>query len=383
MVALIVLLDHLLRFAFFLGAAYFLLLSVSNIVWLRLSSHSPRVTRGRMVSVLIPARDEEKNIGPCLDSLLDQTYSNYEIVVLNDQSTDRTGAVLADYARRYPEKVRAIKGEPLPGKGWSGKPHAMQQLSRHAHGDYLLFTDADTVHGRQSIAWSVTNMEWHKADCISGYVFQELNTIGEQFIVPATYIMSAMVLPLWLIAALPAPGLSFAIGQVIMFRRSAFEAIGGYARVAEKITDDLAIARELKRAGYREVFLDIRRHVRCRMYDGYRASFNGISKNIYDLARNRTAFFAAAVTLLVTFVVLPLALLPIQILTGSPAAQLTFLCVLLFLAAWALVLYDRGLRWWTPFLYPVLFIHLLYMAWWSFGRANSGHGVIWKGRTLQ
>ena len=383
MIALIVLLDHIVRLLFFLGAAYFLLLSVSNIVWLRLSSHSPRITRGRMVSVLIPARDEEKNIGPCLDSLLDQTYSNYEIVVLNDQSTDRTGEVCADYARRYPGKVRAIKGEPLPGKGWSGKPHAMQQLSRHARGDYLLFTDADTVHGRQSIAWSVTNMEWHKADCISGYVFQELNTIGEQFIVPATYIMSAMVLPLWLIAALPAPGLSFAIGQVIMFRRSAFEAIGGYTRVAEKITDDLAIARELKRAGYREVFLDIRRHVRCRMYDGYRASFNGISKNVYDLARNRTAFFAAAVTLLVTFVVLPLALLPIQLLTGSSAAQLTFLCVLLFLAAWALVLYVRGLRWWTPFLYPVLFVHLLYMALWSFGRASSGRGVIWKGRTLQ
>jgi chlorobactene glucosyltransferase len=382
MIALIVPLDHIVRLLFFLGAAYFLLLSISNIIWLRLSSHSPRLTRGRMVSVLIPARDEEKNIGPCLDSLLDQTYSNYEIVVLNDQSTDRTWEVLADYVRRYPGKVRAIEGEPLTGKGWSGKPHAMQQLSRHARGDYLLFTDADTVHGRQSIAWSVTNMECHKADCISGYVFQELNTLGEQFIVPATYIMSAMVLPLWLIAALPAPGLSFAIGQVMMFRRSVFEAIGGYTRVAGKITDDLAIARELKRAGYREVFLDIRRHVRCRMYDGYRASFNGISKNIYDLARNRTAFFAAAVTLLVTFVVLPLALLPIQLLTGSPAAQLTFLCVLLFLAAWSLVLYDRGLRWWTPFLYPVLFVHLLYMALWSFGRASSGHGVIWKGRTL-
>ena len=382
MVTLIVLLDHMLRFLFFLGAAYFLLLSISNIIWLRLSSHRPRITQGRMVSVLIPARDEEKNIGPCLDSLLDQTYSNYEIVVLDDQSTDGTGEVLADYARRCAGKVRAIEGEPLPGTGWRGKPHAMQQLSRHARGDFLLFTDADTVHGRESIAWAVTNMEWHKADCVSGYVLQELNTIGEQFIVPATYIMSAMVLPLWLIAALPAPGLSFAIGQVIMFRRSAFEAIGGYARVAEKITDDVAIARELKKAGYREVFLDIRRHVRCRMYDGYRASFNGLSKNIYDLARNRSVFFAAAVTLLVTFVVLPLALLPIQLITGSPAAQRTFLCIMLFLAAWALVLYDRGLRWWTPFLYPVLFAHLLYMAWWSLGRASSGHGVVWKGRTL-
>jgi hypothetical protein len=119
------------------------------------------------------------------------------------------------------------------------------------------------------------------------------------------------------------------------------------------------------------------------MYEGYRASFNGLSKNIYDLARNRSVFFAAAVTLLAAFVVLPLALLPIQLLTGNPAVTLTFACVLLFLLAWALVLYDRGLRWWVPLLYPVLYVHLLYMAWWSFGQAASGHGIVWKRRTLR
>jgi chlorobactene glucosyltransferase len=383
MTSLIVFLDHLIRLLFLLGSAYFLLLSISNIVWLRLSSHAPRITRGRMVSVLIPARDEEKNIGPCLESLLDQTYANYEIVVLDDQSSDRTWEIVSEYARRNPDRLRVVKGEPLRGGGWCGKPHAMQQLSREARGEYLLFTDADTVHGRQSIAWAVTNMEWHKADCVSGYVTQEMNTLGEQCIVPATYIMSAIVLPLWLITALPSPVLSFAIGQVIIFRRHAFEAIGGYSRVAGKITDDLAIARELKKAGFREVFLDIRRHVRCRMYDGYRASFNGISKNIYDMMRTRTLFFAAALTLLVTFIVLPLALLPIQIITGNPAVQRTFLCVMIFLAAWALVLWDRGMRWWTPFLYPILFLHLLYMAWWSFTQSSSGHGIVWKGRTLR
>jgi chlorobactene glucosyltransferase len=383
MTSIVVLLDNLVRLLFVLGAGYFFLLSLSNIVWLRLSSRKPSLTRGGLVSVLIPARDEEKNIGQCLDSLLTQTYRDYEILVLDDQSSDRTGEIIAEYERRHPERVRVVKGRPLAGDGWYGKPHAMQQLSEHARGEYLLFTDADTVHGRESLAWAVTNMEWHEADCVSGYVFQEMNTLGEQFIVPATYIMSAMVLPLWLIASLPAPGLSFAIGQMIMFRRRAFEAIGGYSRVRGKISDDLAIARELKKAGFREVFLDIRRHVRCRMYEGYRASFNGLSKNIYDLARNRSVFFAAAVTLLAAFVVLPLALLPIQLLTGNPAVTLTFACVLLFLLAWALVLYDRGLRWWVPLLYPVLYVHLLYMAWWSIGQASAGHGVVWKGRTLR
>ena len=376
-------LEQVVLLVFFCGAAYFLLLSISNIAWLRLSSQPARLTRGRMVSVLIPARNEERTLPSCLDSLIAQTYANYEIVILDDQSTDGTWELISSYERRYPGRVRAVRGEPLGPGGWFGKPHAMQQLSRYAAGDYFLFTDADTVHGPQSVAWAVTNLEAHHADCLSGYVFQEMNTIGEQFIVPATYIMSAMLLPLWLITALRAPGISFAIGQLILFRRRAFEAIGGYERVRGTISDDLAIARELKRAGFREVFLDIRRHVRCRMYDGYRASFDGMAKNIYDLARHRSVFFAAAVTLLVGIVVLPLALVPIQILTGSPALQRTLLSVGLFFVAWSLVLYDRGLPWFLPFLYPILFVHLLYMAWWGVGHAITGQGVVWKGRTLR
>jgi chlorobactene glucosyltransferase len=375
--------ENWVRLIFLFGAAYFLLLSISNVVWLRLSSRAPRVHRGRKVSVLVPARNEEGNLPACLDSLLDQAYGNYEIVVLDDQSSDGTWEIISSYQRRNPGRLRGVKGEPLSQAGWLGKPHAMQQLAEQATGEYLMFTDADTVHGRESIAWAVTNLEAHHADCVSGYVQQELVTLGEQCIVPATYIMSAMLLPLWLISSVPIPGLSFAIGQLLVIRRSAFQAIGGYARVSDEISDDLAIARELKRAGFREVFLDIRRHVRCRMYDGYRASFHGLSKNIYDIARRRTILFAVGVTLLVVFVVFPLALLPIQILTGAAGAGRTLLAVAAFLVAWAVVLYDRGLRWWAPFLYPVLFIHLLYMAWWSFAQVVTGHGVSWKGRTMR
>ncbi len=368
---------------FILGTLYFLLLSASNVLWLRLSSRPPRIRRGRMVSVLIPARDEEENIGACIDSLLTQSYMNYEIVALDDQSHDGTWKIIEGFARRFPDRVRGIRGKPLPASGWSGKTHAMQQLARHARGEYLMFTDADTVHGRDSISWAVTNIEAHRADCISGYVFQELATLGELFIVPTIYIMSAMVLPLWLIGATRTPGLSFAIGQLIVFRRSAFEAIGGYASVRGQISDDVAIARELKRAGFRQVFLDMRRHVRCRMYSGYRASFNGIAKNIYDFAKRRTLFLAAAITLLVGLVVFPFALLPVLLVTGNPAIQFASLCVVLFLAAWTLALYDRGLPWWSPLLYPVMFLHLLYMAWWSIARAFGGHAVVWKGRALR
>ncbi len=119
------------------------------------------------------------------------------------------------------------------------------------------------------------------------------------------------------------------------------------------------------------------------MYSGYRASFNGISKNIYDFAKRRALFLVSAITLLVGLVVLPFALLPILIITGDPGIQFASRCVLLFLAAWMLALYDRGLPWWAPLLYPIMFLHLLYMAWWSIVQAFSGRAVLWKGRALR
>jgi len=366
-----------------LGASYFLFLSLSNIIWLRLSSRKPHTTTGGKVSVLIPARNEEANLKRCLESLVVQTYTNYEVVVLDDQSTDRTWEIIDSYAKRYPGLIRAVNGKPLPRNGWNGKPFAMQQLSEYASGDYFLFTDADTIHSKESIAWSVTNIESHRVDCLSGYVSQELNTFGEVLIVPATYIMTTMILPLWLIAVTKSPGLSFAIGQFIMFRRQAYERIGGYASVSEHISDDIFVVRELKKAGFRLIFLDIRNYVRCRMYKGYRASFDGICKNIYDFFKKRPVFLAAALSALVFFVVLPSMLLPIQLIFGNSSVKIISLSVTIFLLAWSLTLYNRGLKWWAPFLYPLLFLHLLYMAWKSFGRVATGQGVFWKGRVLR
>ena len=375
----IVFLLHLLAAA---GTLCILLLSLANILWLRSSSYRPSTTDMGKVSVLIPARNEESNIRRCLESLLHQSYTNYEIVVLDDLSTDRTWEIISEYARRYPKLLRAVKGAPLP-RGWCGKTHAMQLLSQHAQGDYLLFTDADTVHTRESIAWAVTNINKHRSDFLSGYVRQEIQSFGEALIVPTTYIMSTMVLPLWLIPRSNTSMLSFAVGQLVMFRRRAFEAIDGYSSVSNQISEDVFVARAVKKAGFRVVFLDIRRYVRCRMYEGYQESFNGIAKNIYDFFKNQPAFFAFVCSILVAFIVLPLVLVPIEFYTGSSMLRFSLFSVATFLLAWSLSLYDRGQKWWVPLLYPLTFLHLLYMAWKSFGRVATGLGIVWKGRVFK
>jgi chlorobactene glucosyltransferase len=375
----VILLLHLLT-AF--GTLAILALSLANILWLRSSGYrAVSADRGK-VSVLIPARNEEANIRLCLDSLLDQSYTNYEIIVLDDCSKDRTWPIIREYALRSPGRLKAVRGSPLP-QGWCGKTHAMQLLSQYADGDYLLFTDADTIHSRESLAWTVTNINEHRADFLSGYVQQDLRSFGEALIVPTTYIMSAIVMPFCLIPRANSSMIAMAVGQMVMFRREAFEAIGGYASVATQISEDVFVARAVKKAGYRTVFLDLRDQVTCRMYEGYRNSFDGVGKNIYDFFKNQPAFFASVASVLVAFIVLPLVLAVIEMQTGSPLLRLSVFSVLCFVLAWSLTLYDRGLKWWVPLLYPLTFVHLLYMAWKSFGRAAANAGVVWKGRVFK
>ena len=364
------------------GTLAILVMSLANILWLRSSGHRACSADGGKISVLIPARNEEANIRRCLDSLLDQSYSNYEIIVLDDCSRDRTWQILREYAIRHPRRLQAVRGAPLP-QGWCGKTHAMQVLSRYASGDYLVFTDADTIHSPQSLAWAVTNIKKHGADFLSGYVQQDLQSFGEALIVPTTYIMSAILMPFWLVPRTNSCMLTMAVGQMVMFRSDVFRAIGGYASVAEQISEDVFIARAVKKAGYRTVFLDLRENVSCRMYEGYRNSFDGIGKNIYDFFKNQPALFASVASILVGFVVLPLVLIPIEMNTGNPLLRLSVFSALTFVVAWSLTLYDRGLKWWVPLLYPLTFLHLLYMAWKCFGRAAANVGIVWKGRVFK
>ena len=145
---------------------YFFCLSVSNAIRLAKESRPAELTDGSFVSVLIPARDEEAHIEQCIQSLMNQTYTNYEVLVLNDNSTDKTGEILDRLQALYPDKLKVFQGAPLQAD-WSGKPFAMKQLCQQAKGKYWLFTDADTVHSPSSISLAMTNIVYHKVDFIN------------------------------------------------------------------------------------------------------------------------------------------------------------------------------------------------------------------------
>jgi len=361
-------------------ASYFFILSLANHYEMWRFTLGPEISDGPLVSVLIPVRDEEKHIERCLNSLLNQHYKNYEILVINDNSTDNTGNILNRIAATN-SRVRVFDGKPLPGD-WYGKPFALHQVSMHAKGEILIFTDADTVHMPGSISWAVTNMQNLKVDMISGYIGQIFLKFGEVITVPLMFFLTGFVIPLFLNRYLKTGLFSAAIGQFIAIRHEVFKAIGGCESFRKKTSEDIYMARLVKKLGYKTRFLNITEYVKCRMYNGYHAAVEGIGKNIFDfLGKNTLVIFLMAVAVFF-FLFFPFPLLLMCAVNISPWTMHILAVNILYTLTWLFMFLGQRLNWWYGFLWPLMFLNLLYMAGWSWFRTVSGKGFSWKDRVV-
>jgi len=360
---------------------YFLALSVANCIAFKRLTRPPRKLGSPMVSILVPARDEERNLEALLDSLLQQDYSNFEILVLDDHSQDDTARILAEYQERD-SRIKAFAGKPLPA-GWLGKHFACQQLYEKANGEYFLFTDADTVHSPKSVSWALTNMIHHEADFMSAYPRQEIGSFGEAVIVPGIFLVVALFLPVWLIPRTKMPDISFAIGQFVIGRAAAFKAVGGYENIKDSLVDDISMARSMKAAGFRTLFLDGKDFIQCRMYQGYSEAFSGLVKNIYAALDKKPGRLLTVFVLFTAVILLPLANLVYAIAVGADNLALSALPVAIFFVMWFISLMARQLPLYVPFLYPLLFVNLMTISLVSAVKTGYGQGALWKGRRVK
>ena len=360
--------------------AYFLATVLSNVIYFRRATGKPRIRSGPFVSVIVPARDEERSIGRCLESLLAQDYADYEVIVVDDDSSDATAEIVAGIAARDP-RLRLVSGVPLPD-GWLGKPHALSEGAAVARGEILILTDADTVHTPESISWAVTNLQDHRVDILSGYLNQEYGSLGERLVVPTMY-AAMMLVPLFLIPRTKSPRLAFAIGQYVVLRRAALEDVGGFEAIKDSIVDDMSMAIRMKESGHRGVFLDARAAASCRLYNGYRESFEGIERSIYSAVGGRPLAALAVTAIVLGLIVGPaLSVLLSNLRLQMPAGPLA-LSVLLFGAQWALIVWDRNVPLTAFVLYPLVFLNLVIILNVSMLRTGFGPGVMWKGRTVR
>jgi chlorobactene glucosyltransferase len=361
-------------------ALYFFILALLNIFEMHTHTFPPEFTEGPLVSVLIPVRNEEDHIENCLNSLCNQDYQNYEILVLDDNSTDKTPAVLNRMARDE-KRIRVYSGASLPND-WYGKPFALQQLSGKARGDILMFTDADTVHNSSSISWAVTNMIRSKADFVSGYVGQTLLSFGERITVPLMFFLTGFIIPLGMNKFTKFGLFSSAVGQFIAIKKEVFEQVGGFKAVKKKTSEDVYLARHVRAQGYTTVFLDLSDQVQCRMYTGYRKAVEGIGKNIFDFLGKNSLLLLAIFFAILFFLLLPFPLFFLEAAARGSHGGNLLMVNLLYTLTWMVLFLDRKITWYYALLWPLMFVNLLYMAGWSWFKTVSGQGFIWKDRVV-
>jgi len=253
-----------------------------------------RRQRWPKVSILIPARNEEARIRPCLEGMAGMEYPNYEVLVLDDRSGDRTANVVRSFAKNN-GRIKLLKGKELP-EGWIGKPWACAQLAKAAKGEWLFFTDADTWHLPETLKRTLQMAEGKGADALSLFTKQETRTWMESLVIP--------VMANTLLAFLPArwaldPGSPFKrfagmSGQFIFIKKRVYEDFGGHATVKDEIVEDLNFGRRVVEAGHRLALGDGSDFSFCRMYTNPREVWEGFSKNFFPAVGFNLFFFLNA-----------------------------------------------------------------------------------------
>jgi chlorobactene glucosyltransferase len=250
---------------------------------------TPPPSNALPISVCVPARNEERNIRGCIESILKQDYPNFEIIVLDDRSTDGTSEILRELAmesdssrsklqERAPS-LHIINGLDLP-PGWAGKPHALYQASAAARGQWLCFVDADTFLSPSALSSCYAKAIETKADMFTIMTYQVLGSFWEKVVMPL--VMTALSVG-FSPRKVNDPNRKDAIanGQFIMIKRSVYKAIGGHESVKDKIVEDKAISEQVKWNGYRLIVADGLAVARTRMYTSLPEMWEGWTKNIY------------------------------------------------------------------------------------------------------
>lgn len=273
--------------------------------------HALPLGKSPSVSIIVPARDEERNIRRCVESLLEQDYDSYEVIVVDDGSTDGTATILDEIAQVHPHGNRlwVLRLRDLP-EGWAGKPHALHAGVQEAHGDWLLFTDADTWHAPGALRFAVTKAVEEGIDLLTLGTTQELPGFWNKVMMPMAYLGISMQYPVKKVND-PLSPVAIANGQYILIRREVYDIVGGYARpdLRDTLLDDRDLAYVVKENGFRLQFVDGREQVHVRMYSSLRETWRGWRKNVFLGSRGGPAFVVAQLLGLPLVSILPFLLL--------------------------------------------------------------------------
>ena len=279
-----------------------------------------------LVSICIPARNEEAVIQRCVESILKQTYKNYELLVLNDQSEDKTGDILNSIASIH-SNMSVFSGAPKP-PDWLGKPWACHQLSEKAKGDILVFIDADTWWDPHALTHIVQAFDQHKLDALTVWPQQHCGGFWEHTVIPMIYHALNALLPVELVHKEPSwipsslqnnwrTSFAAACGQCLAFTRTCYDSIAGHESVKNEVVEDVQLAKHIRQSNYVLRMYNGVGSIHCRMYTSEREIWNGLRKNFLAGFNNNLVFFFLAATLHTVVYIIPIAALIIGLMLNS------------------------------------------------------------------
>lgn len=359
----------------------FLLITVWNVYILRTKkSKDIEINPFPFVSILVPARNEEANIKSCVRSLLIQNYPSYEVIVLNDSSEDETCDILMELRALYP-KLKIINGKPLT-EGWTGKTYACKQLADEARGEWLLFTDADTIHTPGSLKGAMFQAMERKADLLSLFPKTTMKTFSEKLIMPMLFFTAFVMLPHYFVDKKGYTKFSLAAGPFMLFKRTAYDAIGGHESVKDALVEDVWLSRKIKERGLKLAVIDGKHLASVRMYRGFAEIWNGFSKNIFaGFNFSSTVLFTVNIFYIILFI-MPFVFLIISIVKNSNGISAGFILIqviILYLIRILLAIkFKLGCI--STLLHPLGAIMVPAIAFNSWRWIASGSGAKWKGR---
>ncbi|MCX5690344.1 MAG: glycosyltransferase family 2 protein [Planctomycetota bacterium] len=333
-----------------------------------------------LLSICIPARNEERNIEAIIQSLLAQSHTNLEVLVYDDQSTDGTGSIIARLAAAD-ARIKLVPSIPLPS-GWNGKQHACWRMSQHAKGEYLLFTDADVRFESDCLARTLATAKAMNAPLLSGFPHQETHSASEALIVPMIFFILLSYLPFARMRATNDPSTSAGCGQFLFARRDAYDASGGHEGFKNSMHDGIRLPRAVRRAGFHSDLFDCTSLCSVRMYFGLRSTWAGFAKNAYEGLGNPVLLIVLTCIHLIAHVFpwLYLATIPLREATPTSHLILALLAILFALTQRAAIHARLDLPHWPVVLHPLAILLMTLIQWHSFVLHMTGKRS-WRGRT--
>jgi len=326
----------------------------------------------QLVSILIPVRNEENNILTLLNSIAEQDYENYEVLILDDSSEDNTFKICSDFAAKH-HRFKVIKGDPLP-YDWLGKNYACHQLAQHAAGDYFLFLDADDKVYNLLINSAVHRMRMFSLGLLSLFTNQQMDTVGEKLVVPLMHYILLNLLPLRLVYLIKNNTVAAASGQFMFFDAEVYRKQQWHKQVKDRVVEDVEIMRAVKSAGYNGEALLANGMVSCRMYKGYAEAVNGFSKNFL------AAFNYSIITLLIYLVIVMGG--PMIVMITLNAQLILFMCGLILLTRIMISLSSHQKALVNILLHPVQMITMTLIAFLAIQKYLT-KTTVWKGRKIE